>query len=458
MSWGRAILIALVLSQCSGRAKTYMKEIQLTNGDYGHTLNSAQVFSSDDEWVLYDTRNDDTHISRTSTIEKVNINTGEVVIVYHTSKQSINGPGVGAVACHPTNGKVVFIHGLLNCDAQHPYGFTRRFGAIVDTSSGELQHAEARCVRYPLVAGALRGGTHAHTWSGDGEWISFTYNDFLMESLQKLTDGKVHDLRTIGVMAPSKRVAISREDEENFSGGYFSVVAATVMETPTPGSDEIDRAFDECWIGNDGYLRSDGTRQRRAIAFQGNVRLNDSTTITEVFVSDIPDDITRASSGSLIQGTEGTRPNVPDELVQRRVTYTSDRTFPGIQGPRYRLRTSPDGKLIYFLMKDIQGVFQLFSIPTVGGNEHQLTNLKFPIQSQINVSPDGTMLSVVADNSIWTVDASSGETTRLTPRLEDNDAPVGGVLWSRNGKTLVYNRYVSSGSGRYFQIFLIHLP
>ncbi len=313
-------------------------------------------------------------------------------------------------------------------------------------------------LRYPLVAGALRGGTHAHTWSGDGEWISFTYNDFLMESLQKITDGKVADLRTIGVMAPANRVRISREDEESFSGEYFSVVAATVRESPTPGSDEIDRAFDECWIGTNGYLRSNGTQQKRAIAFQGNVRTIDSTTITEVFVSDIPDDITRAGTDNPVQGTEGTRPNVPAELVQRRLTFTSDRNFPGIQGPRYRLRTSPDGNLIYFLMKDSSGVVQLFSIPTVGGTERQLTHLEFPIQSQFNVSPDGNMLSVVADNSIWTLDAVNGVATRITPRSDDNDAPVGGVLWSRNGKTLAYNRYVESSSGRYLQIFTIHLP
>jgi hypothetical protein len=458
MSWRKAFLIVLVLSQCNGRGEGYMKEIQLTKGRYGHTLNSAQVFSSDDEWIFYDTRNDDTHIARTGSIEKVNVNTGDIVVVYRTGNQTINGPGVGAVACHPKNGKIIFIHGLQNCDAQHPYGFTRRFGAIVDTNSGVFTHAEARCVRYPLVAGALRGGTHAHTWSGDGEWISFTYNDFLMESLQKVTDGKVADLRTIGVMAPANRVRISWEDEESFSGEYFSVVAATVRENPTPGSDEIDRAFDECWIGTNGYLRSNGTQQKRAIAFQGNVRSNDSTTITEVFVSDIPDDITRARTDNPVQGTDGTRPNVPAELVQRRLTFTSDRNFPGIQGPRYRLRTSPDGNLIYFLMKDSSGVVQLFSIPTVGGTERQLTHLEFPIQSQYNMSPDGNMLSVVADNSIWTVEAANGVATRITARSDDNNAPVGGVLWSRNGELLAYNRYVESSSGRYLQIFTIHLP
>ncbi len=35
------------------------------------------------------------------------------------------------------------------------------------------------------------------------------------------------------------------------------------------GSDEIDKAFDEGWIGTNGYRKSDGSRQHRAIAFQG---------------------------------------------------------------------------------------------------------------------------------------------------------------------------------------------
>src|SRR5687767_15856084 len=93
------ILFAHVLLLCSGCQKKIRKYIMqeriLTTGKYGHTLNATQVFSPDNLWVLYDTRNEDSHIQSTSSIEKVNVETGEVVKVYTVEKQTAFGPGVG---------------------------------------------------------------------------------------------------------------------------------------------------------------------------------------------------------------------------------------------------------------------------------------------------------------------------------------------------------------------------
>lgn len=429
-----------------------MQQTILTTGKYGHTLNATQVFSPDDLWIFYDTRNEDSHIQSTGSIEKVNVETGEVVKVYTVEKQTAFGPGIGAVACHPDEDKIIFIHGLFNCDQQHPYGFTRRFGAIIDIKEPSMVHAEGRAIQEPLVAGALRGGTHAHTWSGDGKRISFTYNDYLMEALEKSTNGAVKDLRTIGVMASIRRVKVSVENDENFSGEYFAVVTATVNEKPEPGSDEIERAFDECWIGNDGYTKVDGTKQNYAIAFQGNVRNAHGAQVTEVFVADIPADVTQPNRGKPLEGTTTTRANVPKGLIQRRITFTTDRKYAGIQGPRFRLRSSPDGRELYFLMKDDSGIVQVFSVPTQGGSVRQITRFDSSIQAQFNVSPDGKRLSVVADNSIWLVDMANGKTVRVTEKTSDEDRPVGGALWSHDGKILVFNRYVRAGDKLYLQI------
>lgn len=432
-----------------------MDEIQLTFGTYGHTLNAAQVFSPDGEWIVYDTRNNDAHISRTEGIEKVSVSGGEIVRLYTTKNQSEYGPGVGAAAWNPRGTKIVFIHGLLDSDAAKPYGFTRRFGALVDDLAPSIfAYADARTVRIPLVAGALRGGTHAHTWSGDGQWISFTYNDFLLEQLEK-SDSTFRDLRTIGVMSPIQSVTVLEEDSDNFSGDYFTVVAATVTENPAPGTDAIDRAFDECWIGADGYVNSDGVRQQRAIAFQGNIRSNDGSTITEVFVADIPEDITKSADYFPLEGTPTTRPNVPKGLLQRRVTFTTEREHPGLQGPRVRLRTSPDGSIIYFHMKDDNGVVQLYTVPTVGGAIRQLTQMSYSLQAQYNMSPDGKQLSVIADNRVWLVNAMDGKATPITVRRPDAEAPLTGALWVPSGRALVFNRYVSSGEQRYLQIFKV---
>src|SRR5690606_11475508 len=81
--------IALLLFCCSQKDKSlFMQVEQVTKDPYGHMLNSGQVFSPDDQWIVYDTRNDQTHISRTCCIEKVNINTGEVVKLYSAPNQT----------------------------------------------------------------------------------------------------------------------------------------------------------------------------------------------------------------------------------------------------------------------------------------------------------------------------------------------------------------------------------
>lgn len=434
-----------------------MDEIQVTHGPYGHMINPIQVFSPNDEWIVYDTRNDQTHISRTCCIEKVNVRSGEIVKLYAAPDQTLYGPGVGAVAWHPRDPKMIFIHGLMNCNASLPYGFTRRFGALLDERvPGEITHAEARKISPPLVEGALRGGTHAYSWSGDGEWLSFTYNDFLLEQLERSDPVRFKDLRTIGVMAPMRKVMVEEESAENFSGQYFAVVAATVTSDPRAGSDEVEKAFDECWVGKEGYIKSDGVRQQRAIAFQGTVRsLNDSL-VTEVFIADIPDDITVSGEQPLC-GTPGTRPTVPRGLIQRRLTFTEDRKYPGIQGPRCWLRASPDGASIYFLMKDDHGIVQIYAVPSVGGTLRQMTSLNHSIQAQFNVSPDGNYIALIADNSIWLAGVTSGKVQRLTAGRSDEEAPVLAVVWNNGGNSLAFNRYVQTGDNRYLQIFRIDL-
>lgn len=454
-----AIFIIFLFPYCSPKqtSNSMSEEIQLTSGRYGHMLNSTQVFSNDGQWVVYDIRNDITHIGRTCCIEKVNIATGEVIRLYSAPHQTNFGPGVGAASYNPKDNRVVFIHGLLNSTEKDPYGFTRRFGAIIDENSpGKILHAEARTIEAPLMPGALRGGTHAHSWSADGKWISFTYNDFIMEKLG-IEQRVQKDLRTIGVMAPTQKVNISPESAENFSGDFFSVVTATVTESPRPGSDEIEKAFDECWIGVDGYVKTDGTHQKRAIAFQGNIRLADGSSITEIFVADVPEDITRTEPGKPLEGSLTSRPNVPRGLQQRRVTFTTSGKFPGVQGPRFWLRSSPDGQMIYFTMKDNQGIIQVFEVPTVGGTPRQLTYFEESIQSQFNVSPDGKKLAVIADSGIWISDMITGESKKLTRASAVDDAPVLGVLWNREGNMLVYNRFVKTGNEQYLQIFKISL-
>lgn len=428
----------------------HFTESQLTNGKYGHFLNSTQVFSPDDKWIVYDTRNDDGGIGVTGSIEMVNIETGEIRLLYKTASQTKFGPGVGAATFSPKGDTVLFIHGIRNADEKKPYGFTRRTAVAIDIKNpGVPVFMDARNITAPFTAGALRGGTHAYTWSGDGEWICFTYNDHIIDQLSK-TDTSIKDLRTIAVMAPGKVEVPVDAAMENNSGEKFAAVVAEVTENPAPGSDEIDKAYDEGWIGKNGYKKSDGAWQHRAIAFQGNVKNKQQQTIAEVFVTDIPDDITKAPPGKPLEGTADTRPHVPAGVKQRRITYTEK----GIIGPRHWLKSLSDGSLIFFLTKDEKGIVQIFAVSPNGGDIQQISFNAFSVDGPINVSPDDKYIAYIADNSVFITDIKTHESFRLN-EADKNAAPSGAVIWSNDEKMLAFNRKVKDGDYMYYQVFML---
>jgi Tol biopolymer transport system component len=430
-----------------------MKEIQLTNTPYGHMLNTNQVFSKDGKWVVYDTRNDDTKIAGTGSIEMVNVDTGEIIPLYHTKNQTEYGPGLGAASFSPAADRIIFIHGIRNADEKKPYSFTRRTGVSVDVSNPFVPiFMDARNIKAPFTPGALRGGTHAHSWSGDGRWLSFTYNDYVIEQLSK-KNADVQDLRTVGVMFPTKVEVAEDAEEENNSGEMFSIVVTRVTDNPIVGSDEIDKAFDECWIGKNGYQDPEGKWQERAIAFQGNVRDENGLPKTELFVVDLPSGLNEVELSGNITGTANCRPDVPADIKQRRITYTKE----GVQGPRHWLRSSPDGTMIAFLAKDQFGFINAFIVSPNGGPEKQITFNQFDIQSGINFSPDGGYISYVARNAIYVNEVATGKSKQLTGIAAEKDRPIGAVVWSPEGITLAYNRFVENTDGRNLQIFLIHL-
>jgi len=430
----------------------FIKEKQITFDDKGHLLNHTQIFSADGKWVVYDTRNDDSKIGSTPSIEMVNLETGEMKELYRTQNQTEYGPGVGAATFSPVESKVIFIQGVRNANKEKPYGFTRRTGVAIDINNpGNPIYMDARDVVPPFTAGALRGGTHAHSWSGDGEMIVFTYNDYVIEQLSK-NNSAIQDLRTVGVMFPGKVSVRQDSDLENNNGEMFSVIISAVKENPTPETDEIDKAFDECWIGKEGYINSQGKRVKKAVAFQGNVRDAKGNSKTEIFIVDLPEDLTRAGENPL-QGTEETRPGIPVGVKQRRLTNLMN----GVQGPRHWLRSTPDGSSLIFLSKDKKGFINAYAVSVNGGPESQITNNEFDIQSGVNISPDGKYLAYVAKNAIFITHIETAETRQLTQSVADATKPASAVMWSPDGKKLVYNRYTENSKGNFLQIFSLDL-
>src|SRR5690554_1493053 len=130
------VFITLAISSlaCSSSNPPGIKfgETQLTFDNKGHTIHNTQVFSPDDQWIVYDTRNADTLIGSTACIELVNVETQEIKTLYRTENHSQYGPGVGAATFSPVDDRVIFIHGIRNAGENNPYGITRRTGVSID--------------------------------------------------------------------------------------------------------------------------------------------------------------------------------------------------------------------------------------------------------------------------------------------------------------------------------------
>ena len=428
------------------------EEIQLTSELRGHCLNSTQCISPDGRYVVYDTRNDDAALAANGQIRVLDIQTGEDRLVYETKNQTEFGPGVGAATWSPDGKMILFLGGIQNAARHRPYAFTRRTGIAVELcNSGVPLWMDARDMNLPTTPGALRGGTHAHTWSGRDNWISFTYNDHIIAEAAK-TDPSLADLRTVGIMMPGAVEVCGADGVENKSGLMYSVLVVPVRKDPTPGSDEVSKAFDECWIGENGYINATGSRQRKAIAFQGNVADDNGSVKTEIFVADLPDDLPDWVKQNAGGGTRTSMPAVPGVIKRRRISFTKC----GVSAlPRHWLRTVPDGSLIGFYAGDDKGIVQLWGISPNGGVIKQLSRLPASASGPFNFSFDGKYAACIAGDRVWVINLADGSTEALVSKESTPGCLDGAVVWSPCSYTLFYNCYVGCPPGRYRQIFSV---
>ena len=440
--------IFLLMTSCSNPRNNTLQappgdsERQLTRGAGGRIVSNTGVWSPDGQWIVYDTRPDDAgSVFGGETIEVVNVRTGEIKELY----RSQNEARCGVVTFHPRDWKVVFILGPEHPTADWQYCAWHRQGVVVEVNQpGVKANLDARDITPPFTPGALRGGSHVHVWDAVGQWVSFTYEDHVLAQFKSPTPANDINQRNIGVSIPGRPVRVTHAHPRNHDGDYFTVLATRTVAGPQPGSDEISRACEEAWVGANGYVRQDGSRQNHALAFQGQVLTLKGETMSEVFIADLPDDLTKPGDGPLC-GTETRAPYPPKGTVQRRLTFTADHRFPGIQGPRHWLRSSPDGSQIAFLMKDDAGVVQLWTVSPNGGPIRQVTKNPWPVASAFTWSPDGRQIAHVADNSVCVTDVTSGHTRRLTTRTDNVAAPRSeACVFSPDGKSIAFVRRVPS--------------
>lgn len=443
------LLLTFVLSLSACTKMAYMNEKQLTNDpNYHHDLDNNDNFSPDNQWLVYDTRTDEGGIAASARIEKVNISSGEKKIVYEVTNNQPWGPGAGAVSYSPVTNAVVFIHGLPSVTEANPYQQWRRTGVIIDENlAGRRIFMDARDITPPYTKGALRGGTHRHEWSGDGQWIGYTYNDAVMKALEDST-GQKHNLRTIGVSKQTTPVILEKDATgENISGEWFSALVVKVTPTPQAGSDEISHAAGDSWVGTKGYEKPDGSRQL-ARAFIGTVKDKNGKNVDEVFIVDIPDDISIAGESGPLEGTATAMPMPPKGTVQRRLTFTADSNHPGCVGI---VRTSPDGQSLAFLAKDNKGILQIFTINPDGKNLTQVTYHESAVEGNVRWHPSGKTLYYVHNGSIVSCTTTNKTFEKRHKVLTAPTAPSPtNLVISHDGNTIAFNRLI----GKAKQIFI----
>jgi hypothetical protein len=431
-------------------------ERQITTSPHGHVLTNTGVWSPDGHWIVFDIRSDPAGATFDgSQIQRVHVRTGQVQTLY----QSRSGAHCGVVTCSPVDHRAVFILGPENPTADWSYCAYHRRGVIVDMNHPGLVNSMDACdVAPPFTPGALRGGSHVHVFDGGGQWISFTYEDAVLAQFDQETSEHERNLRGIGVSVPGHPVTVSRASDRNVDSNYFSVLVTRLWGNPLPGSDQINRASEEAWVGNRGYIRADGQCQKRAIAFQGRTVSPTGQPIAEIFIVDLPNDLTRPGDGPL-EGTPTRRPSPPAGCWQRRLTFSQNRKYPGVQGPRHWVRSCPDGSQIAFLMRDDAGVVQLFTVSPNGGSIRQITRNPWSVASAFSWSPDGRQIACAIDNSIFTTDVQTGDSFRLTDRSTNENTPrPEACVFSPDGKSIAFLRQVRNRTELYNQIFVLETP
>jgi Tol biopolymer transport system component len=110
-------------------------------------------------------------------------------------------------------------------------------------------------------------------------------------------------------------------------------------------------------------------------------------------------------------------------------------------------------------MRDDAGVVQLWSVSPNGGPPRQITRDPWDVASAFTWNKDGSAIAYIADGSVMTVDAATGESRRLTEKPAAADLPAPrpeACVFSPNGLQIAFVRPVRGSDGSTWnQIFVV---
>jgi dipeptidyl aminopeptidase/acylaminoacyl peptidase len=419
-------------------------ERPITSGPLQKNLDNNINFSPNGRFLVFDCR-DKGGINTNRHLGIVEVATGKTEIFYTQKPPAL---GVGA-ASFLNETSVVAIHALLS---GLTYDFTVRGGMIIPTDgSGAIRWLDSRNVLPPFTPGALRGGTHKHEPDASGVWIGFTYNDHIMRA-------RGSDLRQVGVSRRGTTVSVP-EDRANFAGESFTVLLTECVDNPKPGSDQYRRAEGDCWVGRHGYAGPHGPI--RARAFRGTVLVaeGDATAAySDVFVVDVPDDITVAGPSGPLEGTERTYPSPPRGARVRRLTRTADHPDKEMRGVSGHLRADGSGRWVAFIGKArLKGEVsaQVFVVSPASGEIRRLSDLPGGVAGDPRFSPNGAFVAVgTPDGSVYAVDATERGWGRAMRVARPNPAPAHNIVIAPDSALIAYNRTLEGVQ----QVFICDAP
>lgn len=401
---------------------------QVTFSPRHHQLTNINTWTPDSQWLVFDVRPSGASFT-SETVERVHIHSGATEVIWRSQQ----GAHVGVITVNPQlPERYVFIHGPENPDENWQYSFHHRRGVTV--CGDQAANLDALSITAPYFPGALRGGSHVHVWSPDGQYLSFTYNDHVLHERDPALD-----LRNVGVAVPFGPVNPPLRHSREYAGSHWCTLVSRTTPEPQPGSDDINRAYEEGWVGSQGYLKPNGERQRYALAFIGDTRSAQGETVPELFIADLPDNEAawKTPGDAPLAGTPETMPAPPAGVSQKRLTHTHQRAWPGlVNQPRHWVRASPDGENIAFLMRDNNGVVQVWLVSPNGGECRQLTRLEHNVQSAINWHPTGKWLGFICERKIVMCSYPEGKIRELTAPQEEISGDA--VVFSPDGQFIAW--------------------